>query len=257
MGTPVACSYATVTFGHFENCMLLPSFRGNLIYYCRYIDNIFGIWLPPTTNRHNTWTAFKNTLNNWSTLQWEVVEPTTTTHFLDLNITIQDSSLKFSTYQKPLNLYLYIPPLSAHPYSWFKGLIKGGLHRYWRQNSPSDFQALTTKFLERLMARGHSLENLHPIFIQAATTLDSIIIPLSPADSGNTLFIPWTHHPSGLQRSDIHRIYNQTLQPCDIQDRMVVTLSRPKNSCNILTKAAPTLPEGTSTQDYISNLSYN
>jgi hypothetical protein len=53
------------------------------------------------------------------------------------------------------------------------------------------------------MARGHSLEKLYPIFIQAATPLESIIIPPSPTGSGNTLYIHWTHHPSGLQRSDI------------------------------------------------------
>jgi hypothetical protein len=255
MGTPVACSYATITFGHFENSTLLPSFRENLIYYCRYIDDIFGIWLPPTANRQNTWTAFKDTLNSWSTLQWEVEELTTTTHFLDLNITIQDGTLDFSTYQKPLNLYLYIPPLSAHPYSCFKGLIKGELHRYWRQNSPSNFQTLVIKFLERLMATGHTLEKLYPIFTQTATKLDNLFTPPTPSDSGNTLYIHWAHHPNGLQRSDIRWIYNQTLQQFDIHDRMVVTLSRPKNLRDILTKTALTLPEHTSMQDYIKNLS--
>jgi len=163
MGTPVACSYATVTFRHFENYVLLPAFKDNLIYYRRYIDDVFGIWLPPAINNHNAWTAFKGTLNGWLTLQWEIEEPTTKTHFLDLNISIQNPSLIFSTYQKPLNLYLYIPPLSAHPYSCFKGFIKGELHRYWKQNSPTDFQILTSKFLERLVARGHSLEKLNPM----------------------------------------------------------------------------------------------
>jgi len=256
MGTPVACSYATVTFGHFENSTLLPLFKENLIYYRRYIDDIFGIWLPPTANKQSTWTAFKETLNSWSTLQWEVEELTTTTHFLDLNITMQDETLNFSTYQKPLNLYLYIPPLSAHPYSCFKGLVKGELHRYWRQNSPDNFQTLVIKFLERLMARGHTLENLYDIFTQAATTLDNLIMPPSPSnpDSGNTLYIHWAHHPNGLQRSDIRRIYNQTLQQNDIHDRMVVALSRPKNLRDVLTKTALTLREHTSIQDYINNL---
>jgi hypothetical protein len=43
-----------------------------------------------------------------------------------------------------LNLYLYIPPLSAHPTSCFKGFITGEILRYWNQNSnKEDFITLT------------------------------------------------------------------------------------------------------------------
>jgi hypothetical protein len=135
-------------------------------------------------------------------------------------------------------------------YSCFKGLIKGELHRYWRQ----DFKTLVIKFLERLMARGHTLEKLYPIFTQAASTLDNVITPPSPPNSDHTLYIHWTHHPNGLQRSDIRRIYNQSLQHCDTHERMIVALSRPKNLRDVLTKTALALPESTSIQDYINNL---
>jgi hypothetical protein len=33
MGTPVACSYATFTFGDYENTTLLPTFKDNLLFY--------------------------------------------------------------------------------------------------------------------------------------------------------------------------------------------------------------------------------
>ena len=33
MGTPAACAYATITYGHFENSNILPNFRKNLMYY--------------------------------------------------------------------------------------------------------------------------------------------------------------------------------------------------------------------------------
>jgi hypothetical protein len=131
MGTPAACAYTMLTYGHFENPTLLPAFQDNLNCYCRYIDDAFGIRLPPALNKSSTWTNFKNTMNSWGNLKWSIEEPTSQTHFLDLNITIQNSSLEFSTFQKPLNLYLYTPPLSAHPYSCLKGLIKGELNRYW------------------------------------------------------------------------------------------------------------------------------
>jgi hypothetical protein len=74
MGTPLACAYATVSFRQHENTAILPRFASNLIYFKRFIDDIFGIWLPPTNN------------------------------------STQDSRIHFAMFQKPMNLYLYTPP---------------------------------------------------------------------------------------------------------------------------------------------------
>jgi hypothetical protein len=158
MGTPVACNYATVTYGHYENTEILPSFKSNLLYYKRYIDDIFGICLPPPTNQITTWNRFKNTLNKWGSLEWIVEEPSKQTNFLDLQQLLHNGRITTSTYQKELNLYLYIPPLSAHPSSCFKGLINGEIFRFWVQNSPQNFIILLPKFIERLAARGHTIE---------------------------------------------------------------------------------------------------
>jgi hypothetical protein len=207
MGTPAACAYATITYGHFENSTLTPAFQENLIYYRRYIDDVFGIWLPPAHNKNNTWSNFKNTLNSWGKLKWTIEEPTIHTHFLDLNITIHNSSIEFSTYQKPLNLYLYLPPMSAHPFSCLKGLIKGELNRYWRQNLMENFQELVTHFIKRLHQRGHSMETLRPIFIQSTKALDLSVTLNNKREIDNSLFKPletpstWIttiRHPSNL-----------------------------------------------------------
>jgi hypothetical protein len=254
MGTPAACTYATITYGHFENSTLLPAFKENLIFYRRYIDDVFGIWLPPTDNNNDTWENFKNTINSWGKLKWTIEEPTMQTHFLDLNISIQNSSIEFSTYQKPLNLYLYLPPTSAHPFSCLKGLIKGELNHYWRQNSVENFQELVTHFIKRLHQRGHSIETLSPIFAQSAKTLDLPVTVNDKNKNDNMLFIHWKHHPNGLQRSDIRQIYKQTLQPTDIHDNMVVVISRPKNLRDILTKTKLSLPDNSTIQDFITKL---
>jgi hypothetical protein len=111
MGTPVACSYDTVSLRHYENTTVLTQFRSNLIYYKKYIDDVIGIWMPSKRNNAETWTQFKNMLCNWGQLKWTVEEPTSSINFLDLNISIIGSSIHTSTFQKPLNLYLYIPPL--------------------------------------------------------------------------------------------------------------------------------------------------
>ncbi len=38
MGTPTACAYATILYGHHENSKILPRFSKYLLYYKRYID---------------------------------------------------------------------------------------------------------------------------------------------------------------------------------------------------------------------------
>jgi len=104
-----------------------------------------------------------------------------------------------------MNLYLYIPPLLAHPASCFKGLITGKVWRYWLQNKPEDFQRILIKFIERLVARGHSLEDISPLLNRAAASLDSHICTNKNSTSDTVLFIHRTYHPNGLQRKDISK----------------------------------------------------
>jgi len=115
MGTPAACAYATISYGHHENTKILPAFRSQLLYYKRYIDDIFGIWLPPLRDQAETWNSFKHELDNWGKLKWVVEEPSLHTNFLDLSLHLNGSTITTSTYQKSMNLYLYIPPSSSHP----------------------------------------------------------------------------------------------------------------------------------------------
>jgi hypothetical protein len=160
MGTPAACAYATILYGYHENSQILPQFTPNLLYFKRYIDDIFGIWLPPITNKNSTWTSFKSKLNEWGSLTWIIEEPSPSTIFLDLNIKIENGKILTSTHQKPMNLYLYIPPPSAHPPNCFKGLIIGEMKTYWQQNNEEDFTSILSKFVVRLTERGHSLNTL-------------------------------------------------------------------------------------------------
>jgi len=254
MGTPAACAYATITFGHYENTIILPEFQENLLYYRRYIDDVFGIWIPPRYNPTRTWENFKAQVNNWGSLNWKTEDPTDHTTFLDLNITIENSSLTFSTFQKPLNLYLYLPPLSAHPLNCLKGLIKGEMQRFWQQNTTTGFQELIVKFIERLHARGHSIQNLACIFNQAAASLQQNNNRKNTEQEGNTLFIHWLHHPNGLKNRDIKKIYGQTLQPHLNYQRTIIAVSRPKNLKDILTKTQLQLPEGQTIQQHIDSM---
>jgi hypothetical protein len=51
MGTPAACAYATITYGHFENSNILPNFRQNLMYCTSTIFSVSGYHLWATTKQ--------------------------------------------------------------------------------------------------------------------------------------------------------------------------------------------------------------
>ncbi len=212
MGTPSACLYATTSFGQHENTQILPRFSQNLKYYRRYIDDILGIWVPSDAY-NTTWPDFIQVLNNWGHLEWIVEQPSNKTTFLDLNLELHNGKIETSTYQKTMNLYLYIPPLSAHPPSCLKGLIFGELQRYWNQNNNDKFQIILAKFIERLYARGHKLENLIPILTAATINIHRRQLNWTPKTDkdDNTLYIHWTFQPHGIQRKDLRHIYNTTL----------------------------------------------
>jgi len=172
MGTPIACAYATIIFGHFKNTSILKEYNSNLQYYRGYIDDVFGVWVPPVKDQAARWNSFKDRLNSWGHLEWVIEDPSRSTVFLDLNISIQNSRIVTKTLQKATNLYLYLPPNSAHPPSCLKGLISGELRRYWLQNGAEDFQDILHKFIHPLTQQGHKLEDLIPIFQQAAAQLE-------------------------------------------------------------------------------------
>jgi len=115
----------------------------------------------------------KTTLSNWGSLKWTVQELSKDT-------------------------VLYIPPLSAHPRSCFKGLIIGELQRYWIQNNSSDFKQILVKFITRLTERGHSLQNLTPLIKNAAANLPNKATSTNQSkDTEKTLYIHWNYHSHG------------------------------------------------------------
>ncbi len=113
---------------------------------------------------------------------------------------------------------------------------------------------MVLSFIQRLQDRGHTLQNLIPLFNQAAAILDNntySVTPNSP-DGPDTLYIHWQFHPNGLQRSDIRLAYNKTLQPYLPYNNMRVAISRPKNLRDILAKTALKLPENANINELIN-----
>ncbi|KAL7526057.1 hypothetical protein ACHAXR_001294, partial [Thalassiosira sp. AJA248-18] len=70
-------------------------------------------------------------------LKWTIKERSQEVIFLDLTITINKlNQIETRTYQKPMNMYIYIPQASAHPKKRvIMGVIFGELRRYKSKTS--------------------------------------------------------------------------------------------------------------------------
>ena len=98
MGTSAAVMWATIYFAYHEVHTILPKYGHLLLYFKRYIDDIFGIWI----GNKSEWTLFANDINNFGILKWDIDEvfPSKSINFLDMTLTIKFNKIISRTYQK-------------------------------------------------------------------------------------------------------------------------------------------------------------
>jgi len=278
MGTSCACMYATIYYAYHEMTVLLPKYRTQLLYYRRFIDDAIGIWLP--TGDHNTdtqlWNEFKNDMDDFGKLRWKCEPLSTTVDFLDLTITITNNlKIETKTFQKALNLYLYIPPHSAHPPGVLKGLIIGNIGRFYKQNTHlSDYRKVVIEFYRHLLNRGYDPTIVRPLFADADQRQRKPP-PVGNKPKAGSLGMQWLpihlkYHPQGISRRDVRTAYTNT---CDSPNKespgfnngncrfsikqMTIALSRPKNLGDAVTSSAVPSVDGNNATDTLVTLQSN
>ena len=121
----------------------------------RFIDDMLGVWHNPAMpldlseeeekeyfEKCPKWNEFVGALPALG-LTWIAEYPKKSVDFLDLTLSVRKGSIHSRTFQKLMNLYLYIPPHLAQPASCLKGLIYGVLLCYLEQNTDhEDFMKL-------------------------------------------------------------------------------------------------------------------
>jgi hypothetical protein len=128
-------NYAYLYVGLLEVQQLLPNYKQNLLFLKCFIDDGISIWID-NLNNPKAWHHFFAALNQWGTLKWTCDGHQDVLIFLDLHISINKTcKLFFQSYQKLMNLYLYIPPTSAHPAKMLHSLIYGCLRAFRLQNT--------------------------------------------------------------------------------------------------------------------------
>jgi hypothetical protein len=237
MGTPAACQLAALYYGIHENETLLPKYNKNLLLFKQFIDDIFGIWI---INNERDLLEFENLKKDlpFGLLTWKTTDPSKTTDFLDLTITIDDNGyITTKTYQKEMNLYLYLPPHSSQPPGMLRSLIIGCLRRYWLQNSAiNDFTHISKEFFNRLLDRGYDRPTLLQQYTKALQVLRETLpwaiihnleedylterkrketANLSKERTDKDLYFHWEYHPRQIDRSQIQEAYKKIFNRTD------------------------------------------
>jgi hypothetical protein len=252
MGTPPAPMYATLYFAIHEE-RIIPLFVVELQLYRRFIDDGAGLWLsdPDPAVDNARWSAFQTAFSSYGKLKWDFSPRARSVDFLDLTITITNGRIETCLFEKALNLYLYLPPHSAHPPGVVKGLIHGMLLRINRLTTHET--ARTTyirRFYQRLRVRGYSRDLLLPLFETALSAMTTVPQPKSDDNAAAPVYLHVPFHPSDPPSRDLQRIFRSTLlePPKEPRlpllknrngdslgiERMVVAYHRPRNLGNIL-----------------------
>ena len=251
MGTSAAVMWATIYFGYHEAKTLIPKYGDHFLYFKRYIDDIFLIWLVDDSS---AWDDFQADLNNFGILKWEVNALGKSVDFLDLTLSIVGDKLESRTFQKKMNLYLYLPPSSAHSPSIIKGTIFGMINRYYAHNTHRrDYISFVKLLYTRLLNRGWKKEVIMPIFLDAAERVESrpkhSVLQQQqqqqdrskdgPPD--DTVFVHVQYHPFDIPRRQYRQLFEEHLgsicRDTLGKERPVIAYSRLPNIGEYVTQA--------------------
>ena len=254
MGTPPAPPYATIYYGIHEERFLVRH-TGKLLFYKRFIDDVFGIYLPDNDNDAD-WLRLQHDMNAWQGLTWEFSELSSSVDFMDLTLSIHDGHIHTTLYEKPLNLHLYIPPHSAHPPGLLPGIVFGTLFRIHTLCSDTeDMTQRTLTFFRRLLARGYKADKLRPLFYKAIASAQNYRGPgevtTNDAEPERPVILHLPFHPNDPPSTSVQSAWRTCIaQPIykmkigDLQNpktktkcginRMIIAYKRPQNLGNLL-----------------------
>lgn len=248
MGTSAAVMWATIYYAYHEVHTLIPRHGIHLHYFKRFIDDIFGIWIGTSTQ----WKAFCEDVDDFGVLTWDIKQqkPSTSVNFLDLTLTIEGNKIVSKTYQKKMNLYLYLPSASAHPPGCIKGTIYSLVNRYYAQNTyRKDYIYFVCLLYRRLTARGWDKEYIKQSIIEASSTVEARATCQAPPsiapsneERDKTLYLHFQYHPDGISRQEIRRAYDEICgelfnEELRLTKPTTIAYSRPKNIRDYVSQA--------------------
>jgi hypothetical protein len=259
MGTPPAPPWATLYYALCEN-KFLKDFALSLLLYRRFIDDIFGIWIPSANADDDTvaWTEFQAAVNDpLFGLEWIVQPRSQSVDFMDLTISIRGNRLHTTLYEKPSNLHLYIPPHSCHPPGLLPGMVHGMVHRFFSLcTDDSDICQRIKDLYRALLRRGYQPAVLKPLLQKAISHTKETLNRLGPATTSSSkdlryaMLLHLRYHPLNPSSKELQHLWrthiseplygrplaelrNYNRIPLGI-NRLIIAYSRPPNLGNLL-----------------------
>lgn len=119
IGTPLAVVYAKLFYA-FKQGRFLDSYN-LLIFYKRYISDIFGIWIPNTDkdNDKDSWSNLQSHMINYYELKWTLSPPSTTEASLRLPYYSRYKHTYYTLQEASEFVPLYTSPLCVCTMSYF------------------------------------------------------------------------------------------------------------------------------------------
>lgn len=231
MGTSVAPAYAILFLGAAEE-RLYAQFSEHMVCNARFIDDGFMIWKD--NGNPYSFRKYIAMLTRESGLKFTFEEATSEAVILDLVVFWDEKTYLTRTYQKDLNLYLYVPKRSAHPPGIIKSIVYGRVLKFAKQNSrQQDFLYFCQRLLHQLQARGYDGRTLLPLFKTAMDMTRGLISRSEPVPFKNQLFLKLPFDPNGPRRNVLAQLFEfDELQPLlddlDIQ-KVTICYKKPRN----------------------------
>jgi len=224
MGTACAPAIANLYAAHYEKSEL-PSWKSKgVLFYGRYIDDIFMIFQGSTQDLQLLLPTI--TIPGLE-INWDY--SANSMPFLDTEISIRDGQLHSTLFRKRLNRYMYIPFSSGHPMSVKKAFVKAERTRMnMICSSPEDLHECEEVFRLNLLRRGYPSGLLQRWFSD----------DLKPRSETKAIFLPSKYNPAWeyINMSKLEQAWNSATAtikeflPEELRDtRFIKCLKRNRN----------------------------
>ena len=245
MGSPMIPPYANIYMYMLEKQTVYKYKKSNLlILYKRFIDDILII-VQTYNNTH-----LSNLQNNLNSLHPKIkltwTDKVSHVNFLDLTIWNSHKNHIYTTvYQKPLNMYSYLPYHSYHTPSQKTGFIKGEALRYSRICSRKvDFSNMIQLFTIRLQRRGYPLKIIQNALksVKWENRIKHLFKPSKKQNLPLLYKIQFTpSHDHTKLRKTLNdftiQMKNHSLAPNSIKEKITICYKLPPKLHNLVLKA--------------------